>query len=145
MTEAYYLILTNSFRASLIVSPYPDVAWFAAMQFGGYSVWAATFMAALGSALGSSLNFAAGYFLSMKRGDWFANREPLYVRISGYKRYLMFLLLFPFQSVPVAGMFWNIFVILMGYLGVKPRYAVILIFLGRVLYYSAYLVKMSMA
>lgn len=141
--HAYYLILVNSLQASIIVSPYPDIAWFAAMQFGGYNTGLALFMAALGSSIGSGFNFAIGHYLSYKRGDWFANREPLYQRIASYRHYLMFLLLFPFQSIPAIGLFWNIFVVLTGYLGVKARHAMVLIFLGRVLYYSICLAKMS--
>lgn len=137
--DPYSLIFVNSFKSSVVFFLSPENAWFAALQFGGYNIGLATLAAVGGSSIGNFLNFYVGYYLNAKRGDWFLFGDKLYQRLSKINRYMMFLLALPFTSVPVIGIFWGLYVMLTGFFGTPLKAAILLIILGRVAYYSYYL------
>jgi|SRR6185369_15433474 len=137
--DLYLLIFANSFKSSVIFFFVPDIAWFSALMFGGYDMWLATIAAVCGSAIGNCLNFAAGYYIGTLRGDAFAFSEKTYQRLSAINRYTMYLLLLPFSSVPVLCLFWGLYVVLTGFFGAPISRAVLYILIGRIVYYSVYL------
>ena len=143
--DIYYLIFLNSLKASVIASLYSESAWFAALQFGSVDTLYATIMAVCGSFVGTAVTFFVGYYFAQKRGDWFAFKESWYQRIVGYKKYSTFLLLLPFQSVPIIGFLWGFFILAMGFFGAKPVKALGLIFIGRIVYYGVYLMIFNFA
>ncbi|HEU5046249.1 MAG TPA: VTT domain-containing protein [Rickettsiales bacterium] len=133
--DVYTLILINSFKSAIAFSTVSENAWFAAVQFGSHNLWFATFAAVIGSACGALLNFTLGYYVGGKRGDWFAFSEQWYQRITRYNNYTMFVLMVPFSAIPVIGTFFNLYILIAGFLRIAPRRAIALIVTGRILYY----------
>jgi membrane protein YqaA with SNARE-associated domain len=141
--ELYYLVLLNSFQSSIFISLYSENAWFAALCFGWHNVnmWLATVVAVAGSSVATAANFMVGYYLAWRRDDWLALSETIYQRLSRYSRYAMCLLLFPVPALPVAGMFWGIYVIAIGFLRAPLMQSMLFIVIGRIAYYGLYLLR----
>lgn len=139
MLTPFEVIFLNSLKSSIITAMYGENAWFAALFFGTYNMWGITLAAILGSAIGNCLNFGAGYYLGRKRLEWFALKESIYQYISRFSNVFMFLLLTPFSEVPVMGVFWSLFVLCTGFFCSKPIRALVLIIIGRFVFYGYYL------
>ncbi len=135
----YYIIFINSLKSSILISMYSENAWYAAVQFGGYNLWAITGAAIAGSVMGNCLNFGAGYYLGCKRNDWFVFKEEWYAKLSKLNNYSVYLLGFPISAIPVIGVFWSLFVLVTGFFHANPVKSILLIACGRALYYGYYL------
>jgi membrane protein YqaA with SNARE-associated domain len=65
--------------------------------------------------------------------------EEIYQKIKKYINYTVFLLLIPFPGFPIIGQFFNLYVVFVGLFRVSPIKALALVTVGRIAYYSYYL------
>ena len=140
----YLTIFLSSFKASIVMSLYHDAAWFAALGFGGYNMTLATMCAVAGSFLGEAFNFCIGWHLASKRNDWYTFDEAIYAKFKKYAKYSLFLLLLPFPDLPTFGQFFSIYVIFLGFFRQSVLSFALLALLGRLIYYSYYLLGISL-
>ncbi|MEI6729712.1 MAG: hypothetical protein WCL30_00495 [Pseudomonadota bacterium] len=140
--QPYTLIFINSMQSSFVLALRSENAWFAAVEFGKYNIYIATLAAIIGSSLGNFINFAAGYYISRSRENWVFFDQNIYEKVAKYFSYSAVLLLLSFPTIPIIGVFYPIFVILHGVLRTSIIPAIGLIFLGRIIYYSYYLLTL---
>jgi len=140
--QPYTLIFINSMQSSFVLALRSENAWFAAVEFAKYNIYIATFAAIIGSCLGNFLNFAVGYYISRSRENWIFFDKNIYEKISKYFSYSAVLLLLSFPNIPILGVFYPIFVILHGIFRTPIIPVIGLILLGRIIYYSYYLLTL---
>lgn len=128
--ELFGLIFLNSLLGHFVLSFQPESLWEVAALFGK-DLHVVIPAAVLGSTIGFSLNFLMGYLLSLARRRMKNFNEDTYEHIAQYaRRYGIFALIFSdFWFMPVAAFG-------IGFLRGNPVVAVLLIFIGRVLFYQ---------
>lgn len=136
----YLLIFINSMESDIILTLRSESAWFAALQFGGFNMVLATFLAFAGSTLGMSLNYALGYYASRWRREFPVYSEAAYNRLSRYfGNYLYLIMAIPpiliLEFLP--GL--SLFAVVCGMFRVPPRQAITVIAISRALYYIYHL------
>ena len=136
----YETILVNSLQSSFLLSLRSENAWFAAMQFGGFNLWFITLAAIIGSFSGNLINFSIGWYIAKKRNDWFYISDGVYQRLTDYFRYIRFLLLLPLPFILITGQFYSIFVFLNGFFSKSMAIPLLLVLVGRIIFYSYYII-----
>lgn len=131
--DTYYLIFLDSFRSLFVFSLSQESLWFAALEFGRYSVLGVTLAGFMGATAGAVLTALVGYAIGKTRK--YANiDEELYERLAGnFSRYGVYIFLF--QMLP----FSKIFLLFAGVFLVPWRRLLLVFILGRVFYYAYYL------
>ncbi len=130
----YDIIFTNSFIASLALSWRSEIAWFAALGFGGYDMRLATLLALAGSLLGTSVDYVIGRIIAASRLRWFSASNESFARaVQYFQRYILLLLLFPW--IP----FSTLFAVIAGLFRISPAKILAVVLVGRICYYGYYL------
>jgi membrane protein YqaA with SNARE-associated domain len=133
--SVYPFILINSFQSAVMISLHAEYGWWAARDFGRPDIIMITVMAVIGSTLGMALNYWLGYWVARNGVQHMHISESAYKWISNYFRYLTVLLLFP--QLP----FLPVFAALCGFFRVPPAATIAVVVLGRIGYYSYYLLQ----
>lgn len=128
--DNYFDILINSLQSTFLISLTSEYAWFAALEFGNYSMPLATLMALAGSLAGMCLNYAAGYYLSRSREKWFRFSDAAFLRVKKILFRFSVLLLMPFLP------FLNLLVLCLGLFRATPWIVFMFLAAGRIVYYA---------
>ena len=132
--DAYSLLFLDSFKSMFALSLSSETAWFAARDFGAFSIVNVTAVCFSGAVLGAFCSIALGWLLSMLKDRLFTVDEVLYseirVKMTKYGIYI-----FLFQMLP----FIKIFFFFTGMFRISLPRMIAVTLAGRVLFYVYYL------
>ena len=130
--DAYIFLFIDSILASLALVSNTEMAYVVMKLFGSYNLLYMVVIAVIGNVIGSCLNYIFGYIAheAKRQTKRYQDSQKLKDLASFANKYLIYLAIFSF--VPI----WGVIITLAaGFLCLSVRRFMLLVLVGRVLYY----------
>ena len=130
--ESYSFLFFDSFFSALILPPRSEMVVHLMSILSGYNLYLTFILATLGSCCGSLADWYIGkYFLFVRKTDFLKNKEKELLEAERkWNKFLVYILLLSWISV-----IGNPFAVLAGFLKTDLKKFLILVLIGKVLYY----------